>query len=257
MKALITGAAGRLGRKLTRELEATHDLLLGDVVNVDDPRFVPLDVTDLDAVRAAAQQCNAIVHMAILDWPPCSAEEALRYAPAALQVHVVGTHNMLQAAWEAGVRQFVYISSVSAVDGIPPGKSVGSDCRHYSNAIHGMTKGFGEDLCRLFHHSFGLPVAVLRLGNIYIPEAGGAWLGNIHVPELADGLPPGPAPSRVHVDDVTRAIALALKTPEPGYALVHIVGADSGHQWDLEAAQRVYGWEPRYSFSPDGLSRTT
>ena len=37
MKVLVTGAAGRLGRKLTRTLEASHDLLLGDEVRLDDP----------------------------------------------------------------------------------------------------------------------------------------------------------------------------------------------------------------------------
>jgi len=56
----------------------------------------------------------------------------------------------------------------------------------------------------------------------------------------------------MHVDNVTRAIDLALEPPEPGYALVHIVGADSGERWDLEAARRAFGWQPRYAFGPDG-----
>ncbi|MBM3500252.1 MAG: NAD(P)-dependent oxidoreductase, partial [Armatimonadetes bacterium] len=128
-----------------------------------------------------------------------------------------------------------------------------SDTRHHSNAIYGMTKGFGEDLCRMFHESRGLPVAVLRLGNLYVPEASGAWVGNVHLPDLATHPPPGPTPSRVHVEDVARAIALALETPEPTYALVHIVGDGSEGRWDLEAARRLYGWEPRYTFGADGL----
>ncbi len=251
MRVLITGAAGRLGRRLTTTLGLRHNLLLGDIVQLDDPRFIHLDVTDLEAVHAALQRCDAVVHMAIVDWPLCGPEETLRYAPATLQVHVLGTHNMLQAAWEAGVRRFVHISSVSVVDGLPADAIITSETRHYSNDLYGMTKGFGEDVCRMFHERFGLPMAILRLGTVYIPETGGAWLGNVCYPE--GGAQPPPAPTRIHVDDVTRAIGLALETPEPGYALVHIVGADSPHQWDLKAARRVYGWEPEYSFSSDGL----
>ena len=255
MRVLLTGASGRLGRSLTAALEVNHDLLLGDMAELDDPRFIRLDVTDLDAVRAAVQRCEAVVHMAIVDWPPCKPEETLRYAARTVEVHVTGTHNMLQAAWETGVRQFVQISSVSVVDGLHSDAMITSDTRHYSNGLYGMTKGFGEDVCRMFHESFGVPVAILRLGTIYIPEADGAWLGNVYYP--ASGEQPTPGPTRIHVDDVTRAIGLALETPEPGYALVHIVGTDSAHRWDLEAARRVYGWEPEYSFSPDGLPHAT
>jgi len=36
---------------------------------------------------------------------------------------------------------------------------------------------------------------------------------------------------------------------------VHMVGAHSGSNWDLGAARRVCGWEPRYAFGEDGLPR--
>lgn len=255
MKILITGAAGRLGRQLTRHLEPDHELLLGDVTPLADPRFVPLDVRDAEAVRAAVHSCEAIIHLAILDWPPCSAEESLPYGVPALQVHVIGTQNLLHAAWEAKIRQFVHVSSVSVVDGLPPEVVVNSDTRHYSNWIYGLTKGFGEDLCRMFHYSLGLPVAVLRLGSIYLPEAEGYWVGNVFTPYTAPAAPLGPGTSRVHVDDVLGALRLAVEHPAPGYALVHVVGADSGHRWDLQAARKIYGWQPRYAFGPDGHPR--
>lgn len=255
MKVLITGAAGRLGRRLAVALAVDHDLVLGDLLLLDDPRAVVLDVTDLDAARAAAQGCDAVVHMAILDWPPCSARDALRYAGRAIAVHATGTHNMLQAAWEAGASRFVHISSLSVVDSLPAGTPVGSDTRHYSNSIYGMTKGFGEDICRMFHLTMGLPVTVLRLGTLFTPEADGAWLGNVFFADAADQPAPGPGSSRVHVDDVARAIGVALWKPEPAYAIVNIVGADADPRWDQEAARQALGWEPRYAFGPDGVPR--
>ena len=38
----------------------------------------PGHITDLAAVRAAMQGCDAVVHAVILDWPCCSARETLR-----------------------------------------------------------------------------------------------------------------------------------------------------------------------------------
>lgn len=257
MKVLITGAAGRLGRKLTQALEANHDLVLGDIQPLEDPRFIPLDVTDMAAVRAAVGPCDAIVHTAILDWPCCSPQEALPHAVPAIHVHVIGLHHMLHAAWESGIRRFVYTSSLSVVDAMAPDAPVGPDTRHYSNAIYGMTKGFGEDLCRMFHQSFGLSVAVLRLGTVFIPEGDGAWQGNVYIADLAAYRAPDPPPARVHVDDVTRVIERAIGTTEPRYALAHVVGGDSGRQWDLQAARRAFGWQPRYAFGSNGLPRAT
>jgi len=256
MKVLITGAAGRLGQRLAKRLEAGHDLVLGDLKPMSDPRFVRMDIMDLEAVRAAMQGCNAVVHMAILDWPDCSPREELRHGVASVQVHVAGLHNVLQAALEAGVRRFVYTSSVSAVDGLPADARADSDTRHYSNEIYGLTKGFGEDLCRMFHHAFGLSVTVLRFGTIFAPEGGGAWIGNVFHPDLTKYPAPGTATSRIHVDDVTRAVRLAIEASGPAYALVHVVGADSGSRWDLEAARRAFGWEPRYRFGEDGLPQS-
>ena len=255
MKILITGAAGRLGRRLTAALGTSHELILGDIKPLADPGFIRMDITDMTAVRAAVRSVDAIVHTAILDWPICSAEESLHHAAASLRVHVIGIHNILHAAWESGVKRFVYTSSVSAVEDIPADTQVGSDTRHYSNDIYGMGKGVGEDICRMFHHTFGLSVAVLRLGNIFIPESRGAWVGNIHVPDLSAGPAMDASPSRVHIDDVTRAITLALEAPDLGYVLAHVVGAGSGSRWDLETARRVYGWKPRYAFGADGLPR--
>jgi len=253
MKVLIIGAAGRLGRRLTRALAPNHALVLGDIVPMDDPRFVRLDALDPEAAGAAALGCDAVVYLAIYDWAACDETEGLRHAAKALKVHVLGLHNALRAAWEAHARRFVYTSSVSAVDGIAPGEMIGSGHRHWSNGAYGMSKGLGEDVCRQFHAAHRLSVAVLRLGNIYAPEGNGAWMGNVFYPDLSKVCEA--SPSRVHVDDVTRAIELAMTSPGPAYGLAHVVGDNPGRRWDLEAARRLYGWAPRHSFDERGALR--
>jgi len=255
MKILIAGAAGRLGLRLRGGLEKAHDLVLADLKPVDDPRFVQVDIMDFPSVCSAMRGCDAVVHMVIADFPSCAPVDSLRYGVSSLNTQVIGIYNVLRAALESGVRRFVYTSSVSAVDGMPCDARVASDTRHYSHSIYGLTKGFGEDLCRMYHHSFNLSVAVLRLGTIFAPEGGGVWIGNVYYPDMAR-LPAYDEPtSRVHVDDVICAIARAVEAAEPDYALTHVVGADSGGLWDLDEGFRLYGWRPRYAFARDGQAR--
>lgn len=240
MKVLILGAAGRVGRALTTVLSPDHDLVLGDVLALDDPRYIHADVRDPSQLRQAMQGCEAVVHLAIVDWPSLSAQGAGAYETAAFAVHVLGTYNVLWAAVDTGVRRVLYSSSVSAVAGYPKDEMVGSHHRHLGGGVYGITKGFGEELCRMFHHGRGLSVVILRLGNVFCPD-------------LPDRSGPGGHPSRVHVDDVTRAFAQVLASPSPTFALVHVVGDNPGRHWDLEAARTLYGWQPTVSFGPDGL----
>ena len=237
MRVLIVGAAGRLGRVLTAELGGEHDLLLGDVRPVDDPRYVPLDVRDASQVRAAVANADAVIHLAIVDSENFGGD-TLEYAQAALEVHVIGAHHVLRAAADLGRKRVLYASTVSAVAGYPPDVMVGSDDGPRGGGTYGVTKGLGEELCRHFHEGRGLPVVVLRLGNVYFADP--TW--NRH----------GSHPSRVDASDVAQAFARVLRTPEPPFALVHIVGNNGHHGWDREAARRLYGWEPRQRFGTDG-----
>jgi len=242
VKVLIAGAAGRLGRVLSRELPREHELMLGDVRPLDDPRFVPLDVTDVGQVRETVARCEAIIHLSIADAPSLGGTGSLRYAEAALRVHVAGAHNVLRAAADFGGKRVVYASSISAVQGYPAHEMVTSEHRHLGGGVYGITKGFGEELCRMFHRDRGLPVVILRLGHVYFEE-------------LQQDKRPSPQPWWVHEKDVARAFALALAAETPRYALVHIVGDNPGGHWDLKAARDLFGWRPLYGFGPDGIPR--
>jgi len=106
---------------------------------------------------------------------------------------------------------------------------------HEGGGMYGITKGFGEELCRLFHNERGLPVVVLRLGHVWIP---GVW-----------GTRPGAAYRYlVHEEDVACAFATVLTNPWPPYALLHIVGNNVGRHWSLDEARGLYGWEPQWHF---------
>src|SRR5690242_648610 len=64
---LITGAAGRIGSSLTRDLAGRYSLSLTDVRPPADPRgnpFAEADIADLDAMCRLCQGVDTIVHLA-------------------------------------------------------------------------------------------------------------------------------------------------------------------------------------------------
>ncbi len=239
MRVLVTGAAGRVGSRVSATLRSEHEVIGVDVRPTGHPADLCLDILDVPAVRDAVADVEAVIHLAIVDGPAFGRENSLRYDEASLNVHVIGTHNLLRAAADHGVERFLYASSVSAVDAYGPDVMVTSEHRHLGGGIYGVTKGFGEELCRMFGARKRGGFAVLRLGNVYIPELAPDDRRPYHR-------------SRVHIDDVARAFSLGLTATLPGFCVVHIVGDNPGRRWDLTAAEDLLGWRPTCRFGEDG-----
>ena len=107
---LVTGGCGRLGRYVVDELRSRYRVTTLDVV--DSPWTLPhlkLDILDLPGLHRACAGQDAVVHLAALDGHV--------EMPAArfLAVNALGTWNVLEAGFEAGVKQAVVASSNSAL----------------------------------------------------------------------------------------------------------------------------------------------
>src|SRR5947209_731215 len=103
MRLLITGAAGFVGRRLTRGLEGDFDLRLGDLFVPDgDPRRVRLDVTRPADVAAAMAGIDAVVHLAVASGHEGDFEDDA-FNQLRFDVNVKGTWNVLEAARRASV----------------------------------------------------------------------------------------------------------------------------------------------------------
>ena len=116
-KTLVTGAAGHLGNVLVRELLA-HDyqvralILPGEDVHSLEGLQVERaegDILKPETLQAAMRGIEYVFHLAgIICIMP--GEDALMQ-----RVNVEGTKNMLQAAKQAGVKKFIYTSSIHAL----------------------------------------------------------------------------------------------------------------------------------------------
>ena len=112
--ALVTGATGNVGNAIARALVADGRQVRALVRDLDRARtLLPSevvlcrgDVTDAATVAPALDGCTAVFHAAGLpeQWLPDPATFA--------RVNVTGTEVMVEAACAAGVRRFVYTSTI-------------------------------------------------------------------------------------------------------------------------------------------------
>jgi nucleoside-diphosphate-sugar epimerase len=177
MNVLVTGGAGFIGSYVVEELQAHgHTVRIFDVAP---PTRVPAetvigDLCDLAQVEQAVSGCEAVCHLAAIP----TAQPRPRW-PAIMQVNVIGSYNVLEAAARRQLRKVVMASSVVAegwwpshvaILNHPQYLPVDEDHPALPDEPYGMSKLFGDVMARGFVFHFGLSVICLRLANV-IAEA--------------------------------------------------------------------------------------
>lgn len=238
MRVLISGAAGFIGRHLTRGLEAEHDLRLGDVVGLDDSRYVPLDVTDPSQVTTAMRDIDAVVHLAIAAGYEGEFEDPA-FNQRRFDVNVRGTHNMLAAASAAKVKRFVHTSSIMVVWGYDPPALVAADAPARPVGTYALTKYLAEELCCHEAQTAGLSVVCLRIAKPI---------------DLADDAKKRHTlrPQWIAMPDLIQAYQRALTAPNIDFEIFTIVGEHPQRRWDLSKAERLLGYRPQYRLNELG-----
>jgi UDP-glucose 4-epimerase len=158
MRILVTGASGFLGSHIADALsEAGHEVALFDLkpspwLRPDQTMLIG-SVLDADAVRGAMAGRDVVYHLAAV----ADIDEALGTPRKTVEVNVIGTVNMLEAAREARARRFVFASSIYV----------------YSNegSFYRTTKRACEQLIEDYRERYDLPFTVLRFGSLYGPRA--------------------------------------------------------------------------------------
>jgi uronate dehydrogenase len=231
MRVLITGAAGYVGQRLSRGLEADHELRLGDLsVPAGDARWVHLDVTRPADVEAAMRGVEAVIHLAVASGHEGDYEDDA-FNQLRFDVNVRGTCNVLEGARRAGVRRFVHTSSLMVVWGREPPEWVASDAPPRPVGTYAVTKQLAETLCEYYARSFGMSVLCLRIPKPIDPDDPG-WRGRRIRPQW------------LAFPDLIQAYRRALAAPDIGFEIVTVVGESSRRRWDLSKAERLLGYRP-------------
>jgi uronate dehydrogenase len=227
-RIVITGAAGAIGVLLRTQLaRPDRELVLLDLVTPSAPaageavRTVTASVDDLEALLAAAQGADAIIHLAGLATGGHRWDDYVR-------VNLTGTYNVLEAARRADVPRVVYASSNHAVGFTerPAGGELPATLEPRPDSYYGVCKVAGEALCSLYHDRHGLDAICLRIGSCRaVPDDRRCLWSWLSYP------------------DTVRLVEASLTAPSPGFRIVWGVSANTRRWWSLEEG-RAIGYEP-------------
>lgn len=223
MRIMITGAAGRLGRRVVdAAATAGHSVIACDrEVFEAGPQVqsVITDVTDYDAVRGLLDGVDAVIHLAAWAGPQPG-------WPRTHHDNVTGSYSVLLAAAEAGVTRVCAASSVNAIGGIysrtPRFDYFPIDVAHptYAEDPYSLSKWILEEQARSLARRFpSLSVASLRFSAIMEREARAAHIQRNEAaaaPDLWGYSPP----------DACAEVCLAALTADVRGAEVFYVVAD-------------------------------
>jgi UDP-glucose 4-epimerase len=271
MQVLVTGNQGFIGSVIQKQLQDAGHMVVGfDRANGD-------TILDGKAVRAAAEGCDAIIHLASL------LGRAQDDPDETIAVGLQGTWHVLMAAKEAGIQRVVNFSSVNAL-GIFMGQKAPDylpiDDNHTPRpgATYGIAKRLGEEMCRHFSAEHAITTICLRPPGVWRPETYAQivalrqenpeyeWSGGWEYGAFCD------------VRDVAAAAVLALTCPDPGHVTLLLCADDinsdipsrelaekvhpdvpwvGGPEYvtdpfkalvDNSKAKQLLGWQPQYSW---------
>lgn len=231
MRVLITGAGGTIGRQLVKALEEAHELRLGDITPLDDPRYVPLDVTRPHEVHRAMEGMDAVVHLAIASGFKGDYEDD-DFNQRRFDVNVKGTWNVLRAAANAKVKRVVHTSSIMVTWGYPPGVWVASDAPPWPEGTYADTKLLAEILCEQAARRSGLSIVCLRISKPVDTSDPALKAHRIR-------------PQWIAFSELARGYALALAASDIGFEIITLVGDSANRRWDLSKAEKLLGYRPQ------------
>jgi UDP-glucose 4-epimerase len=171
-KILVTGGAGFVGSHIVDnfikkgdEVIVFDNLTSGNKDNINSKaKFIKGDIRNIDELDIVMSGVDYVFHMAALVSVPLSIEQPeLNEA-----INVLGTRNVLESAYKAGVKRVV-IASSAAVYGDNPNLPLKESEELKPLSPYAEAKLSGEIMGREFTDK-GLPVVALRFFNIYGPR---------------------------------------------------------------------------------------
>jgi dTDP-glucose 4,6-dehydratase len=295
VKLLVCGGAGFIGSHFARIRAAAGDEVVvldkltyaGRRENLADVEheFVHGAIEDAEAVRSALNGVDAIVNFAA----ETHVDRSIAEPDAFVKTHALGTHTLLEAAREAGVR-YVQVSTDEVYGSIEEGTFTETSPLAPSSP-YSATKAGADLLVASYFHTYGMETVIVRGSNNYgpyqypeklIPLMILNALHGDRLPVYGDGQQ---VRNWIHATDFARAIGHVLEHGHPGEVynaggpdecpnldVVHNIIAATGATEDLieyvtdrpghdrryslsSEKVRALGWEPKVRFE-QGLAET-
>jgi UDP-glucose 4-epimerase len=211
---LITGATGFVGRAVLQQ--RSNAVVLGRSRPLGfDGYYIKQDIFSLSAYRGCFEGISAIVHCAarVHVMNDCSEDPLASFR----EVNTAGTLNLARQAAEAGVKRFIFISSIKV-----NGESTSLDSKFTSNDEvtpedpYGISKAEAEEGLLEIATETGMEVVIVRPPLVYGPGVKGNFLNLLKLSKLPIPLPFGLVNnerSMVYVDNLVDLIITCIDHP--------------------------------------------
>jgi len=213
---LVTGASGFIGRELCQELREQSVQVRGGMRQVAEGPWDEVVLFDLTTKRLPEDALAGVDTIFHLAGKSHALSETRQDEEEYFRINTEGTGILLEAAKVAGVRRFVFISSVKAMgEGSDVCQDESVQCR--PETPYGKSKLAAERM--VLEGGYVPEPVVLRLSMVY----GSSRKGNL--PRMIEAVAKGHFPpflevgnqrSIVHVEDVVQAALLAAEKPVAG-----------------------------------------
>lgn len=272
---LITGGASLIGSHLAdallaadaREIRLLDNFALGTpdtIAHLLSDRRVTLirgDILRLNEVLEAAQGAHGVFALAGFLTIPMLANPSL-----GVQVNTLGLLNTLEAARFANVPRIVFASSVAAY-GNAEAETLTEDTPTVTatlspvSAVYGVSKLFGESLCRLYAQKYGVAFNALRFASVYGERQHARAVNANFIAETYQLVRKGERPiiigdgtevhDYIHVTDIAAGCLSAMVSEQSGHVMNLATGIDSSLVDVVHTVLRVCQSNLQPDYRPD------
>jgi len=265
---LVTGGAGFIGSHVVDQLVTSghqvrvlDDLSSGRLENLvgvrDRIEFVQGDICDRQVVAKACQGVESVIHAAAWRSVPKSMADPCGY----MEVNVVGTVNLLEAAVKHKVKRVVCVSSSSVYGEATKVPMTETDPTHPVSP-YAASKVADELMCGLFWRGYGLETVAVRYFNVFGPRQSLENEYAVVIPKFISCLLKQQSPpiygdgkqSRdfTYVENVVEGTLLAAQVPGVGKAEVFNIALGEEHTvlGLLAELNRIMGLSIQPTFLP-------
>lgn len=229
-KVLITGAAGYIGTFLRKAWADRYDLALTDVKEIPEPgdaKTIIGDMRDVELMKKACEGVDTVVHLA------ANAKSNAPFEDDVLETNIVGTHSVLKAAAESGVKRVIVASSIHCVGGYPADVQVKWDMPVRPCCEYGASKCYAEALGRYFSDKFDMSVIAIRIGGVHGHKSENPH----HDSNRLDIL--------ISQEDLTQLITKCIEAPENlRYDIFHGLSDNNFKRLDLSHTRETLDYDP-------------
>lgn len=170
MRVVITGAKGFVGQEIALQCKKKGIDVLGiDIVDTDERNYHKADITTYGIKEIIPEECDAIIHLAALSRD----KDCKNNAYNCFNMNVMGTLNLIEAAQQRGVKNFIFASTEWVYGTFLENEIKNEDSFidiEQQNSEYALSKLVSEANLRHKYQNGFCNVSILRFGIIYGPR---------------------------------------------------------------------------------------